>query len=152
MTALHPLEVISHILEDEYQVHSLNFKIKFLEEDCDTLVNKYFALVYVSEEEYYLSFCLNTASLYDASFYTLILTELLNQKLIPYVEHYVDIEDGMMYFGEKAYIKNKEMINKRKGLKQCPICDKYLPLELFKTDTGFCVVCEKITLEKVTFH
>jgi hypothetical protein len=151
MTPLHPLQAIAHVLED-HNLKSLCFKIKFLEEDCETLVNKYFALVHYRDDEYYLSFCLNTASLFDASAYTQILSELLQDSLIPYLEHYVDIDDGMMYFGEKAFTKNKEMINKRKGIKQCPICDKYLPTELFKSDTGYCIVCEKITLEKVTFH
>jgi hypothetical protein len=152
MISLPPLDAISQVLEEDYELNSLQFSLRFMDEDCEALVNKYFALIHFNDDEFYLSFCLNSSTLFDACAYTQSLIPLLQDKLIPYIDHYVDVENGYMYFGDVAHTKYKEMLNTLKGLKQCPVCDRVLPKELYKTDTGICSICENITLKKATYH
>ena len=148
---LDPLQIISVLLEDDFKLASQMTKIPFKKQDCDTLVTKYFVLI-SCEDEIFISFCLNSCSLYDASLYTNFLTTILQHKLVPYIEHYIDLKRGMIMFGERAYQENSDNINRLKGIKMCPVCEKYYPLEMFPDDNGFCIVCNKITLNKSTYH
>lgn len=152
MSTLHPLEAIALALDEDYKLKSTIIPLMFQDKECDALVTKYFSLIQVGENEFYLSFCLNTATLFDASLYTRFLTILLHEDVIPYHENFFEVSTSTMYFGKQAVEKSKEHINKSRGLHQCPICEKFLPLELFKDGSEFCVICNKITLEKVTFH
>jgi len=145
------LEVIKKFLEEQFDLNCIFTKIDFIDKNCDVLLNRLFALINY-EDEFYISFCLNSSTTFDVCFFSCELTLLLQEKIFPYREHYVDIKNGMLYFGDEAHNRNSEHINISKGIKLCPICDKHLPLQLFKDENEFCVICNKITLNSVTFH
>ena len=151
MSTVDPFKVLQILLEDDYKLPVTFVELPFEATTCKALMTKFFAII-LQDDEFYLSFCLNTASVFEITFFTNILTLVLQNKLVPYVEHFIDIETHKIYFGKHAEMKNNERSNKRKGIKLCPCCDKYFPIEMFRDDNGFCEICNKLTLKKVTFH
>jgi hypothetical protein len=147
------LDVIATMLLDDFDVESTILQIEFLDKpNCETIFNKYFALIDYDKETFYLSFCLNYSTFYDVAFMAHILTLYLGDKLQIYTEHFIDIKDGTMYFGNNAHEKNIEVINTRKGLRYCMLCDKSLPKEMFAPDDLYCMICTKLILPNVSFH
>lgn len=145
------LKVVQIMMQDEYGIDCILTEIPFQEIICKVAMTSKFILI-EQDDGYYLSFSLNTCSIFDVTFFTNDLTLLLQDKLIPYVEHFIDVSDGMIYFGKHAELKNSAQINKRKGIHQCPICDRYLPVEMFKEKNGYCEICNKITLKTMVFQ
>ena len=131
---------------DEMELSYEETEITFKQATCITVVTKYF-IIFWHEEFMYISFNVG-ASLYDASYYTLMLSGFEN--LCPFPECF-GIDDKIV-FGDTA-TKEYDKYNKNKmRIKKCPVCDRYLPNEYFNDDNGFCITCNEYTLNTVTFH
>lgn len=151
MTNFNPLKVLSIVLEDDYKLKCEFIPITFLDVECQALITKYFVIIQ-HNEQFYISFCLNSSSIYESSYFTKALTIILQEKLITYTEHFLDRKTCNIYFGKQAYIKYEEYINSSKKIKKCELCERYYPFELFKYDNNFCVVCNEVTLKTAIFH
>ena len=131
---------------DEMDLPYQETEIVFKQTSCVTVVTKYFVIFWY-DEYMYISFNATT-SVYDASYYTLMLSGFEN--LCPFPEC-LGIDDKII-FGEAATKKLDDYKHAKMRIKQCPICDRYLPEEVFDDKNGFCVSCNEYKLETVTFH
>ena len=152
IATLKPLDAIAQVLLEDFELESTFLPLEFMGKECDAIICKYFAIIEHAPRYYYITFCLNYCGFYEVAFFSHILTLLLGNEMHIFDDHYMDIKEGRMYFGDAAHLRNLDVINTKRGLKQCTMCDKYLPVEFFKDKDFCCIICAKMVLPNVKFH
>ena len=101
--------------------------------------------------DFILSFNINNHDIRSISWYSHLLTLRLDTDLVIHEVNFIDSKTKALYFGDEAYENFEKHIHEQKGFCKCPLCDRYIPLEIMITDKGYCKICET-EIPNITFN
>lgn len=104
------------------------------------------------EDEYHLSFSINNYTVQSVAYYTHLITLVCGTALLIDDDHFVDHKNQTVLFGTNAYNKFEEYVHEQKGFVKCPLCERYVPKDIFYPEKGYCKICEDVELPVTVFH
>ena len=144
-------EIVGGMLNKEKVKFNIT-EIIIEDEEYPCLACPMFILFYDKSTSFYnLSFSINKYRIKQVAYYTNLLTLFFYDLLDISDDHYLDLKEKTLFFGDTAYEKYEKQMYAKNDMCKCPVCDSVVYNNMMN-ENGYCKTCEEVNLKQVQWH